>query len=304
MFNLFRFFDATTPTTVPTTVPTTETTSSDVASKGFEVLDKVIKYVVDWCVTDGIRLVIAFFILLILFKVSNSFAKKIRNRMQKRNADVTLTTVLPNIVKISLKLVWLLLFLGYIGIETASVGTIIASLSVCIGLAVQGSLSNLAGGLVILLMRPFRIGDTIKAQGETGKVENIKIFYTYIITGDNRTVMIPNGTLANGVIVNNSLKDTRRVDLVFGISYESDIKLAQQTIVECAKAFDCILKDKEVMCRVSNHGASAVEITTRIWVNSDDYWDVYYGMMENVKARFDELGIEIPYNKIDVNIKK
>ena len=303
MFNLFKLFNAATTTTVPTTAPTTNA-AGDTTAKGFEILDKVIKYVVDWCVTDGIRLVIAFFILLILLKISNSIAKKVRNRMVKRNADKTLTQVIPNIIKIGLKLVWLLLFLGYIGIETASVGTIIASLSVCIGLAVQGSLSNLAGGLVILIMRPFRIGDFIKAQGESGTVESIKIFYTYIITGDNRTVMIPNGTLANGVIVNNSLKDTRRVDLVFGIYYESDIKLAQQTIIECAKSFDCILKDKDVMCRVSNHGASAVEITTRIWVNSGDYWDVYYGMMEIVKARFDELGIEIPYNKIDVNIKK
>ena len=301
--SLFKIFnDVVTGTTVPTTSPTTPEDTG--VSQGLLILDKIIKYVINWCKTDGIRLVFALILLMILFKITNSITKKLRRRLESKNVDRTLTQVIPNLIKVFLKVLWVLLFLGFIGVETASVGTIIASLSVCIGLAIQGSLSNLAGGIVILFMRPFRIGDFIKAQGESGTVEAIKIFYTYIVTGDNRTVMIPNGTLANGVIVNNNLKDTRRVDLVFGVSYESDIKLAQKTIIECAKEFDCILKDKEVMCRVSNHGESAIEITTRIWVNRSDYWDVYYGMMENVKAKFDELGIEIPYNKIDVNIKK
>lgn len=267
-------------------------------------LDKYIKLFVDWCVNTGVKVVLGAIILFFAFKLINLFSNGVKKRLVKRNADKTLTAVIHGSIRVVAKLVLVLFYLGVIGIETASVGTIIASLSVCIGLAVQGSLSNLAGGFVILVMRPFKIGDVIKSQGCSGTVESIGIFYTTVVSADNIVNYIPNGKLANDVITNNTKKDTRRVDMVFAISYESDYELARKAILELAEAQECRLQDKEVTVRMAAHADSAVEINCRIWVPRTEYWNVYYAMLEQVKAKFEELNIEIPYNKIDVNIKK
>ncbi len=265
-----------------------------------EVLDAIF----NWCKTSGIKILIGLIVLFILFKLTNLFSNRIKKRLIKKNADKTVAYVVNQIIRKGLKVLWLLLFLGYIGIDTASVGTVIASLSVCIGLAVQGSLANLAGGIVIFIMRPFRIGDFIEAQDKSGTVESIHVFYTHIVTGDNKVVMIPNGTLANDVIVNYSLKDTRRVDVKFGIAYEADYLKAKQSIEKLANSYEEVLKDKDIFVKMSSHLDSAVEISVRVWVNKDDYWAVYYRLLEDVKRKFDEQQIEIPYNKLDVNLKQ
>lgn len=287
-----------------TTVTSTPTPPAETSSSTGWTFKEILDRVIDWCITDGVKILLGLIALFILFKITNIIASKVKKKMEAKHTDKTISVVVNGIIRKGLKIVWVILFLGFVGIETASIGSIIASLSVCTGLALQGSLSNLAGGLIILVMRPFRIGDVICAQGETGTVETIKVFYTYIVTGDNRTVMIPNGTLANGVIKNNSLKDERRVDMAFGIAYEADYDLAKKTIEDIIATYDEVLKDKAILVRMSAHLDSAVEITTRVWVKSGDYWTVYYRMLEDVKRKFEELGIEIPYNKIDVNVKK
>lgn len=258
----------------------------------------------NWCKTSGVKILIGLVVLFILFKITNLLSLRVEKRLVKKNTDKTVAYVINSLVRKGLKILWILLFLGYIGIDTASVGTVIASLSVCIGLAVQGSLSNLAGGIVIFVMRPFRIGDFIEAQNESGTVESIHVFYTHIVTPDNKVVMIPNGTLANDVIVNYSLKDTRRVDAKFGIAYESDYKKAKEVIENIIDSYEEVLKDQDIFVRMSNHLDSAIEITVKVWVKSPDYWVVYYRLMEDVKRRFDEENIEIPYNKLDVNVKQ
>ena len=180
----------------------------------------------------------------------------------------------------------------------------IASLGVGIGLAVNGALSNLAGGVLILLTRPFRIDDFIEAEGYSGTVEEIHITNTRLRTPDNKILFIPNGSLSNGTIVNYSLQSKRRVDLIFSISFKSDFKKAQQIINEICSVHSLILSDPAPLVRMSEHASSSLLITTRAWTKTDDYWTVKFDLLEQVKERFDAEGIEIPYNQVDVHIKK
>ena len=223
--------------------------------------------------------------------------------MEKKNRDKTITKVGYNVIRKGLKLLVFLIFLGYIGIDTAGIGTAIASAGVAIGLALQGSLGNLAGGLLILILRPFKIGDYIEAQGEGGTVEDISIFYTYLTTPDNKVVMIPNGALANGNILNYSMKDLRRVDFEFSIAYDEDYERAKKAINEVIETVPNILLDPQPLVRMKTHGESTINIVTRVWVKSENYWDVYYDMMEAIKTKFDNENIEIPFNQLDVHIK-
>ena len=183
--------------------------------------------VVEWSLTTGIKIILAIIIMIISFKIINIFSKRIMRKLEKRNADLTLSRALVNVTRLSLKIIVLLCLVGFLGIQTSSIAAVLASMGVGIGLAVQGTLSNFAGGVILIIMRPFKLNDFITAQGEKGFVEDIKLFYTVIRTTDNRVVYIPNGSLANGVIVNNSVKETRRVDLVMSISYDSNVDLAK-----------------------------------------------------------------------------
>ncbi|MDE5566379.1 MAG: mechanosensitive ion channel family protein, partial [Anaeroplasmataceae bacterium] len=177
---------------------------------------------VDWGMNTGIKLIIGLIVLFVLFKATNVLTKKLYKRLQKKQADETLSRVGTQTLRIFIKMIFLVCFVAYIGIETASISALIASIGVGIGLALQGSLSNFAGGVIIIIMRPFRIGDSITTNGESGKVEDIHMFYTVLVTPDNQVVHVPNGSLANNVIVNKSIKDTRRVDVVMSISYDTD----------------------------------------------------------------------------------
>ena len=277
---------------------TTETVSEGLT------LESIVENVVKWLATEGVKLLIGVIVLIFAFWIINGISKSFKKRMTKKNRDKTITSVVYNIIRKGGKLLVFLGFLGYVGIDTAGIGTIIASLGVGVSLAVQGSLSNLAGGLIILVMRPFKIGDYITAQGEAGTVEEIKIFYTYIVTADNRVVMIPNGALANGNIINNSIKELRRVDLQFSISYDEDFEKAKKAIYEVIESNEKIVTDPQPLVRVITHGDSAIDIVTRVWTKNGDYWTVYFDMMEAIKTKFDSANIEIPFNQLDVNIKQ
>ena len=267
-------------------------------------LEEVVRNVVNWLATEGVKLLIGVIVLLIAFYIINIFSKSIRKRMTKKNRDKTITSVVYQITRKGLKIVVFLGFLGYVGIDTAGIGSIIASIGVGVGLALQGSLSNLAGGVIILIMRPFKIGDYIDAQGKSGTVEDIRIFYTYLNTPDNKVVMIPNGVLANDTIVNYSTKDYRRVDFKFGVSYNTDIDKAKQVIKEVIEKTDNVLLEPLPLVRVSEHGDSSINIAVRVWTKNSEYWNVYYDIMETIKVEFDKANIEIPYNTFDINIKK
>ncbi len=257
---------------------------------------------VDWFTKKGLKFILGLFVMLIALKIVNIFTKKFYKGLIKRNADATLAKVAFNVITKGLKVIIIIMFLGYIGIETASISALIASLGVGVGLATQGALSNLAGGIIIIITRPFKLGDSIEAQGVKGSVEDIRIFYTDIVTPDNVVIKVPNGSLANGVIVNKSVKDTRRVDEVFAIAYEADFAKAEAIIIDVCNKSEKIFKDPEPFCRISNHGDSSIDLTTRVWCKAEDYWDVHFYLLEEVKKALELNNIEIPYNKLDVNI--
>ena len=281
-----------------------EGVAGDAATETAKVdFNELLNQLVTWLTTEGIKLVLGTIVLLLACKIINYIAKRFKKRMEKKNRDKTITQVVFKIIRIGGKGLAFLAYLGFIGIDTAGIGTILASIGVGVGLALQGSLGNLAGGIVILVMRPFKLGDYIAAQGESGTVEEISIFYTYLVTPDNKVVMIPNGTLANGSIVNYSTKELRRVDFEFSISYDEDFERAKQVINDVIASTDNILMDPQPFVRVVSHGESTINIVTRLWVKSEHYWGVYFDMMESIKKSFDSANIEIPYKQLDVHIK-
>ena len=277
--------------------------TEEVATEEFSLVE-LLQTVAGWLMQNGIKLIIGLIVLFIAFKVVNFIAKRLQRRLDKKNVDKTIANVTVKASKLVLKIMVFLLFLGYVGIETAGIGTIIGSVSVCIGLAVQGSLSNFAGGIVILVMRPFKLGDFIEAQGHSGTVTDIKMFYTYLNTPDNKVVMIPNGALGNGDIINYSKEEERRVDLVFSVDYSTDLKLAKEIIEREIENHQLILKDKGYFVRLGEMAASSLDIKTRVWVKNADYWTVYFDLLENVKKKFDENNISVPFNQLDVHITK
>lgn len=260
--------------------------------------------IISWASTTGIKIIIGLILLFILIKITNKFANRVRKNMVKHDVDKTITSVVYQCISIGFKIIWLLLFLNLIGVQTASIGSIIASISVAIGLAIQGSLSNFAGGLVILVTRPFKVGDFIQAQGVEGKVEDIRMFYTHLATTDNKVVLVPNGILSSGVIVNVNAKDTRRVDEVFAIGYGSDYNKAIKVITEVVNKCELVLREKDVFVRIGEEEDSWVNVKVRVWVNTSDYWTVHFYLLETVRKALDENEIDVPYPSMDVTIKQ
>ncbi len=266
----------------------------------------VLDTVVSWCLNTGIKIIISLLILFISFKVINYVSRRIEKRAQKNEKfDKTLVKTLTYVGKIAAKIVVAICIIGYLGIDTSGLTALVTSLGVCAGLAVNGALSNLAGGVLIIFTRPFRVDDYIEVEGSgiSGTVEEIRIVTTKLCTPDNKVIYVPNGALSNSNIINYSEKNTRRVDFVFSISYESDFELAKELVLALLSSHELVLSDPAPFARVSEHGASSISITARAWVKSEDYWTVKWDITEACKKMFDENNIEIPYNKLDVNIK-
>lgn len=254
-------------------------------------------------VSAGIRLVIAVAIAFLTFWLINRVAKKIAEKLENKGVDKTLSRTLIYVAKLITKSVIIVCLIGYLGIDTSAIVALIASLGLCIGLAVNGALSNVAGGVLIIVTRPFNVDDYIEAQGVSGTVNEIRMTNTKLITPDNKVVYIPNSELANGNIVNYSATGTRRVEFVFGIDYSSDLDKAKEIIRNILESDERVLKDKDVFVRLSEHGDSSLKIKARAWTKSSDYWNVYFDTVEAVKADFDKNGIKIPFNQLDVHIK-
>lgn len=259
---------------------------------------------VHWCMTTGIKFIVGLICLFIVFKIDNALTKKMYRRLQKKKCDETLSRVGTQILRIAIKVFAVICFIGVIGIETASISAMIASLGVGLGLALQGSLSNLAGGIILIIMRPFRIGDYITTNGEGGTVEDIHMFYTVLVTPDNRVIHVPNGSLANNVIVNNSIKDTRRVDVVMSIAYDADYDRAVELISSVCAKNEMIFKTPEPFVGVKEYSSSSVDLNIRVWCKNGDYWTVNKYLMLEIKKAFDENRVEIPFNQLEVSIKK
>ena len=263
---------------------------------------EILNDIIHWISTSGVKLLIGFIVLLIVFKMINIISKRIKRRLENKHVDRTIVEVTNSILRKGLKIIALIVFLGYVGIDTAAGGSIIGAIGVAIGLAVQGSLSNFAGGIVILVMRPFKLGDYIVAQDVEGTVEEIKTFYTTLVTADNKVVMLPNGTLANDIIINLTRKNIRRVDNSFQIAYQEDVEKAKKIMLEICEQQSLILKDPEVAIRLF-YQESGIELSLRTWVKTDDYWDVYYYLNEAVKLAFDKHHIQLSYHRLSVQIE-
>lgn len=259
--------------------------------------------VVNWMTSSGIKIIIAILLLIVSFIIINAVTKGIYKRLHRKGADETLSRVGTQTVRIILKVLVLVCLIGYLGIETASISAVIASIGVGISLAVQGTLSNFAGGVIIIVMRPFKIGDYITSNGQEGTVEDIKLFYTHIVTNDNKAVVIPNGSLANNVIVNASAKDTRRVDLVMQVAYGTDVTLVKELIRKVCGENELVFKDPAPFVELSNMNESSLDFTVRVWCNRPDYWTVNFALIESIKKAFDENGIEVPFRQLDVHVK-
>lgn len=268
------------------------------------MLEKILDAVLNWVATSGLRLIIALIVLFISFKLINFFSKKILSAMESKKVDKTISKTIAYVFKIGLKCLVAICLVGFVGIDTSGITALVTSLGVCAGLAVNGALSNLAGGVLLIITRPFKVDDFIEAQGYSGTVEDIHITNTKIITPDNKVIYIPNGALSAGNIVNYSEKDTRRVEHTFSISYSDDFSKAKGIITEICENHELILKDPAFTVRVCAHNASSIDIVTRVWVKSENYWQVHFDLLEAVKTAFDKEGIEIPFNQLDVHVKQ
>lgn len=262
----------------------------------------------NWLTTTGIKVVISIVIMIVSFSIINWLGKKIAKRADKKvesnkKIDKTIYRTLSYVAKVGLKVLVVIALIGYVGIDTSAITALIASLGVGIGLAINGTLSNLAGGILILITRPFKDDDYIDACGYSGTVEDIRICHTKLRTTDNKVIYLPNGKLSTSEIVNYSEKDLRRVDLTFSISYSDDFEKAKKVIEEVWNQNELILKDPAPSVRVSAQSASSIDLTAKVWCKNEDYWTVNFDMLEQVKTAFDTNGIQIPFNQLDVHIK-
>ena len=215
--------------------------------------------------------------------------------MQKRGVDITLQKFLGNLIGWILKVLLFITVISQLGVATTSFAAIIAAAGLAIGLALQGSLGNFAGGVLIMIFKPIKIGDFIEAQGESGTVKEIEIFTTKLNTPDNKEVIIPNGALSNGNIVNYSTEATRRVDFTFGVGYDSDIRKTKEIIFDVINNHPLILKEPATAVNLSELADSSINFFTRAWVKKEDYWTVKFDVIEQTKEALDAAGIDIPY---------
>ena len=250
------------------------------------------------------KLVLAIITLVIGWFAIKLIVKMIGRSLEKRNVEQSLRHFLESLAGIMLKVLLFITVISMFGVEMTSFIAVLAAVGFAIGLALQGSLSNFAGGVLILIFKPFEVGDFIQAQGELGKVHRIRVFNTILKTPDNKTVIIPNGPLSNGNIVNFTTEPTRRVDLLFGIGYNDDIEKAREVINSIIKKDERILKDPAPQVVVKELGDSSVNFAVRVWSKGTDYWDVHFHMTEKVKLEFDKHKISIPFPQRDVHLHK
>lgn len=262
--------------------------------------DMAVLYVSEY----GFKLLAAILIFLIGKWVANKLTALIKKMMLKAKIDKTLVEFSESIVYVALLLMVIIAALNQLGVNTTSFVAVFGAATLAIGLALQGSFSNIGAAVLIILFRPFKVGDVIDAAGVTGEVTDINLFSTIITPVDKRMVIVPNSSIIGGNITNFSNRDTRRVDHVFGIGYDDDLRLAKETLMQIIKADERVLADPEPFVAVSELADSSVNFTVRAWTKTDDYWGVYFDMLEKVKLTFDEKGISIPYPQMDIHTDK
>ena len=265
--------------------------------------EHIFSIVTEFVTSFGIKLLGAIVVLVVGIYLISILCKWINKSHKFDRIDSSLRSFLKSFTKIALYIILIITVAMILGVPATSFLTILASCGVAIGLALQGSLSNLAGGLMILFFKPFKIGDFIEASGESGTVVEISVVYTELLTPDNKRITVPNGTLTNSVIKNYSAEDTRRVDFTFNVAYDSNDETVKKLISEIIQAHPLSLAEPAPVVRLSAHADSSLTYSARVWCKNADYWTVYFDIMEAVKASFDKNGINIPFQQMDIHIK-
>ncbi|WP_092559640.1 mechanosensitive ion channel family protein [Anaeromicropila populeti] len=282
------------------------------SSEALEQAKEKVQVSVDWfnsilpdILKVGKSLLIALVVFFIGKKVINWLLRLVEKSLERSNVDTGITKFLISFSKVVATIVLLVTIIAILGLPTTSFVALIGSAGVTIGLALQGSLSNFAGGVLILVLKPFRVGDYIIAAGNEGTVSGIDIFYTKLLTIDNKVVVIPNGSLANSNIVNVTAEPVRRLDLIIPIEYSENIKRVKDVLFQEAMNHQLVLKeDYQIDIYVSSFEASSISLGLRMWVNTDNYWKLKCEILENIRERFAEENIFIPFNQLDVIVKR
>ncbi len=258
----------------------------------------------DYAIPWGISIFFAAAIFIIGRMIAKGLVKLLRKVLKKSGMDHILVNFISSIVNSALLLFIIIAALDQLGVDTTSLIAILGAAGLAVGLALQNSLQNFAAGVMLIIFRPFKTGDFVEAGGTAGVVETITIFSTVMRTGDNREVIVPNGSIYNGTITNYSARDTRRIDMVFGIGYNDDIRKAKQIMQEILDADDRVLADPEPLIAVGELADSSVNFNVRPWVKSDDYWSTRFDLTEKIKLAFDDNGISIPFPQMDIHMDK
>ncbi|MBS7199906.1 MAG: mechanosensitive ion channel [Bacteroidales bacterium] len=267
-------------------------------------LDVFVTKMIDLGISVGSKILLAIVVFIVGRWIVRRLNKLLAKILEKRQVEASLSTFVKSLVNITLTLLLIIVVIGVLGIETSSFIALFASAGVAIGMALSGTLQNFAGGVMILLFKPFKVGDTIEAQGQSGTVREIQIFNTILATPDNKIIIIPNGGLSTGLMKNYSREATRRVDWEFGIAYGDDYTKAKAVIARLLDADGRVLKDPAYFIALTSLGESSVNIVVRAWVNAGDYWGVYFDMNEKVYKTFAEENLNIPFPQLDVHLHK
>ena len=265
-------------------------------------LDVFLAKMIDLGISVGSKILLAIVVFIVGRWIVRRLNKLLAKILEKRHVEASLSTFVKSLVNITLTLLLIIVVIGVLGIETSSFIALFASAGVAIGMALSGTLQNFAGGVMILLFKPFKVGDTIEAQGQSGTVREIQIFNTILATPDNKIIIIPNGGLSTGLMKNYSREATRRVDWEFGIAYGDDYTKAKAVIARLLDADGRVLKDPAYFIALTSLGESSVNIVVRAWVNAGDYWGVYFDMNEKVYKTFAEENLNIPFPQLDVHL--
>jgi small conductance mechanosensitive channel len=257
----------------------------------------------DTIVAYAPRVAGALLTLIIGFWVIGWITRLLKRTLEKRQVDETIRPFLASLVNVLLKVLLLVSVAGMFGVETTSFVAMFGAFAFAIGLALQGNLGHLASGILLLAFKPYKVGDLVELEGKVGTVEAIQIFNTIILTPDNKKVIIPNGVVTSGVIINISGQGKIRVDMTYGIGYDDDIDKAREVIQKVSDSCPQVLKDIPTDIFVSEHADSSVNFAVRPWCKSEHYWDVYFYMHENIKKAFDKAGVGIPFPQVDVHMK-
>ena len=265
-------------------------------------MDKYIDKLIDLLVEYGPKLIGAIVVLLLGLWIIKIITKAVSKIMKKKNTDPSLASFIKSLTTILLKVLLVISVMGMVGIEMTSFIAILGAAGLAVGLALSGTLQNFAGGVMILIFKPFKVGDFIEAQGYTGTVSEIQLFNTLLKSTDNKIIIIPNGGLSTSSMINYSAESERRVDWTFGIGYGDDIDTAKSVLFELIHADNRILKNPEPFVAVSELADSSVNFAVRVWVKAEDYWGVFFDMNETVYKTFSEKNLNIPYPQMDVHV--